>query len=145
MALIMAAAILVTTSVPAFATPGALDRTFGGDGKVTTPIGTKAEGAAVAVQSDGRIVVAGDATVGGSKQFALARYESGGTLDHTFGGDGKVTTRIGTKAEGAAVASSPMVGSSLRGMRPSPVRISSRWPGTCRTGSSITPSAAMAK
>ena len=31
----------------------------------------------------------------GEREFALARYRSDGTLDTTFGGDGRVTTDIG--------------------------------------------------
>src|SRR5262249_32253745 len=48
---------------------------------------------AVAVQPDGKIVVAGSATVSGTGgDFALARYNADGSLDTTFSGDGKVTT-----------------------------------------------------
>ncbi len=86
---------------------GALDKTFGGDGKVTTPIGTRAFGADVAIQTDGLIVVAGEASSENSGRFALARYKPNGTLDRTFGGGGKVTTRIGTSAEGAGIAMQP--------------------------------------
>jgi uncharacterized delta-60 repeat protein len=65
----------------------------GGTGKVTTDFAfANDEGYAVAVQADGKIVVAG--TSNGS--FALARYNSDGALDSSFNGDGKVTTRFGT-------------------------------------------------
>lgn len=65
---------------------GALDRTFGGgDGKVVPDFGGSAR--AVAVQPDGKIVVAG-----GARGFALARFNSDGTPDMTFGENGTVKT-----------------------------------------------------
>ncbi|MBC8873188.1 MAG: VCBS repeat-containing protein, partial [Planctomycetes bacterium] len=76
---------------------GTLDPGFGGDGKVTTDFGSiEADTTfAVAVQSDGKII-AGGASGG---VFALARYNSSGSLDTTFDGDGLVTTNLtGTSA-----------------------------------------------
>ena len=75
---------------------GTLDTSFSGDGKVTTNF-TRLEDAAwaVVIQSDGRIFAAGDAGFGtGNSRFAVARYNADGTLDTTFGGDGKVTTQF---------------------------------------------------
>ena len=70
---------------------GTLDTSFGVDGKVETDFSPRGDGAAdVAIQADGRIVVIGNAA--GRGKFALARYNSDGTLDATFGGDGKVMT-----------------------------------------------------
>lgn len=80
-----------------FNTEGGLDRTFSGDGKVTTDVGTGFDSArAVTVQSDGKILVAGDSQVGSRYDFAVVRYLSNGSLDTTFGTAGKVTTRIGS-------------------------------------------------
>jgi uncharacterized delta-60 repeat protein len=79
-------------------TDGSLDVAFDGDGKVTTDIGTGIDiGRSVTVQSNGKILVAGEAwTVGsGNPEFALARYNTDGSLDTSFDGDGKVTTAIG--------------------------------------------------
>jgi uncharacterized delta-60 repeat protein len=54
---------------------GSLDPTFGGDGKVTTGIGPSTNaGNAVALQPDGRLVVAGSMYNGTTYDFALARY-----------------------------------------------------------------------
>jgi uncharacterized delta-60 repeat protein len=70
---------------------GTLDTTFDGDGKVTTDITSQYDMAdSVTIQNDGKIVVAGTA----NGDFALARYNSDGSLDTTFSGDGKVTTPI---------------------------------------------------
>jgi uncharacterized delta-60 repeat protein len=81
---------------------GNLDVTFSGDGKVTTAIGTKNEqGNSVAIQSDGKIVVAGYTYDGSRYSFALVRYKVDGTLDNAFGTGGKVTTTIGTSDDQA--------------------------------------------
>jgi serralysin len=75
---------------------GSLDTSFGGDGKVTTDVTGEIDMIfSVAVQpADGRIVVAGLAGGQVGNRFALARYNTDGTLDSSFGGDGKVTTNI---------------------------------------------------
>ncbi|OFY86022.1 MAG: hypothetical protein A3F72_21500 [Bacteroidetes bacterium RIFCSPLOWO2_12_FULL_35_15] len=75
---------------------GSLDNTFGTGGKVTTPIGSSSSnGRSVAIQSDGKIVVAGHSNNGANYDFALARYNTDGSLDNTFGIGGKVATPIG--------------------------------------------------
>ena len=75
-------------------TDGSLDTSFSGDGKLTTDFTRHEDFAfAIAIQADGKIVVTGDSGVGGPNEtFALARYKPNGSLDATFGGDGKVTT-----------------------------------------------------
>ncbi len=79
--------------------PGTLDTTFGTGGMVTTDFGGNDHGNSVAIQSDGKIVVAGAADIGGTYDFALARYNTDGSLDTTtpFGtaGTGMVTTDFG--------------------------------------------------
>ncbi len=79
-------------------TNGTLDVAFGTGGEVMTPVGTGAAAAqAVAIQpTDQKIVVVGQALVGGSNNFAIVRYLTNGTLDTGFDTDGKVTTAIGT-------------------------------------------------
>ena len=81
---------------------GALDATFGTDGKVTTGFTNGGSANAVAIQSDGKIVAAGIS----GEEFALARYDTGGALDPTFGTDGIVTTDLSTgwdEAKGVAI------------------------------------------
>lgn len=76
---------------------GQLDATFGGgDGVLTTAFpGTTANSAqAVAVQPDGRILVAGSATIDGRTRFALARYLADGSPDTTLDGDGLATVEF---------------------------------------------------
>jgi len=69
---------------------GTLDSSFNGTGIVTTPIGISAFGTGIVLQPDGKIVVAG----GSDGDFALARYNSDGTLDTSFNGTGIATTTI---------------------------------------------------
>jgi uncharacterized delta-60 repeat protein len=92
--LVGAVALVIAIANPAAAPPGDLDPTFDGDGKVTTDFAGIFEIAgAVAIQGDGKIVAAGTAAdVSGISDFALARYNTDGSLDPTFDGDGKVTT-----------------------------------------------------
>ena len=84
---------------------GTPNKSFGTDGIVRTDIRGDADQAeAVAVQPDGKIVVAGLAAkvIGTSSDFALVRYNPDGTLDQSFGDHGIVTTDFG--GEDAAVA-----------------------------------------
>ncbi|MBV9211689.1 MAG: calcium-binding protein, partial [Acidobacteria bacterium] len=91
---IVALALLLGVSSAAFAI-GNLDRTFGTDGKAITPIGTSADrGYALALQPDGKIVLAGATFSGASFHTAIARYKTDGTLDETFGTGGKVVVNI---------------------------------------------------
>ena len=76
---------------------GSLDTSFDSDGIVSTAIGTSNEVSwSINVQSDGRLVVAGWSTIGSSNDFALARYNTNGSLDTSFDGDGKLTTAFGS-------------------------------------------------
>jgi len=83
-------------AVVRYNTDGTLDTTFNSTGKVITPIGAGADqGAAVTLQSDGKIVVTGFSNNGSNDDFALVRYNTDGTLDTSFNTTGKVTTPIG--------------------------------------------------
>jgi len=78
-------------------TDGSLDTTFSTDGKETTPIGVSTDiGQSVVVQSDSKIIVAGYSYNGSNQDFAVVRYNTDGSLDTTFSGDGKQTTAIGS-------------------------------------------------
>src|SRR5215210_5464210 len=101
-ALAAALAVFAFAAAPAGAAPGDLDPSFSGDGRVSTltsPDTFVARG--VAVQPDGRIVVAGyscdTGTCGptGDSSFRLVRYTPDGGLDTDFGAGGMVTTAVG--------------------------------------------------
>ena len=100
--LAVALAALAVCAPPAAAAPGDLDTSFSGDGRVSTLTSPDTFVArAVAMQPDGRIVVAGyscnTGTCGptGDSSFRLLRYTSDGGLDTDFGQGGMVTTTVG--------------------------------------------------
>ncbi len=78
------------------ALPGTLDTTFGDGGKVITPItGIDDVLQSVAIQADGKIVVAGYTLITPTNyDFAVVRYNNDGSLDPTFGNGGKVITPL---------------------------------------------------
>ena len=85
---------------------GSLDTSFSGDGRQTTDFGDSDGASGVAVQDDGKTVVAGFSFNGTDSEFALARYNPNGSLDTTFSADGKQTTSfggIGDQATGVAI------------------------------------------
>lgn len=87
-------------AVARYTTTGILDGTFNATGKVLTNFGSgDTSVGAVAIQSDGNIVAAGyiefRSTDGRGFDFALARYNTDGTLDRTFNSTGQVLTDIG--------------------------------------------------
>jgi uncharacterized delta-60 repeat protein len=85
---------------------GRPDRAFGEGGRVLTAFGSSAVAHAVVVLPDHRIVVGGELLVtkspcpdhlhlgDGGKGFALARYRQDGSLDPSFGHDGRVVTHF---------------------------------------------------
>src|SRR5262249_43593770 len=71
-----------------------LDTSFSTDGLATADIGTGQDfGYAVATQSDGKVIVVGEAIrqSSGLSDFAIARFRTDGTLDSSFSGDGMTT------------------------------------------------------
>jgi uncharacterized delta-60 repeat protein len=83
---------------------GSLDLSFGNAGKVITDFGANESAYSVAIQSDGKIVVAGTIYNGAAIDFAVTRYNTDGSLDNSFGIGGKVTTDIDSTEYGTAVA-----------------------------------------
>ncbi|MCC6186817.1 MAG: T9SS type A sorting domain-containing protein [Chitinophagaceae bacterium] len=80
-----------------FNTNGSLDSSFDGDGIVITRVGSFVNNAnAVSIQPDGKIVVAGFSKSGKYGDFTILRYNTDGSLDNSFDGDGIQTTTIGT-------------------------------------------------
>ncbi len=78
---------------------GTLDASFGSGGIVITPISGISQATAVAVQSDGKIVVA---ATGGSV-YAVMRYNANGSLDATFGSGGIFTDSSGGTVNALAI------------------------------------------
>jgi uncharacterized delta-60 repeat protein len=69
-------------------TDGSLDKTFSGDGIEATDFGSSGAIASIALQPDGKIVAVGSTDQSGYDYFTLTRYNTDGTLDKTFSGDG---------------------------------------------------------
>jgi uncharacterized delta-60 repeat protein len=96
-----------------FNADGSIDRSFGIDGKVTTDMGSglrREEALAVAVQSDSKIVVVGYTAIDATppapdlpSTFAIARYNSDGSLDTGFGTGGKASGSVNGIARAVAI------------------------------------------
>ncbi len=71
---------------------GAFDNTFDGNGRLATDFEAGTDVAeSVAIQADGKIVAVGYGTASnGLRYIAVARYNTNGSLDTTFSGDGKL-------------------------------------------------------
>mgnify|MGYP002073842743 CR=1 FL=1 len=83
---------------------GAIDPAFSFDGKVTGDFnGAGAVAYAVAIQSDGKILAGGIS----ANQFAMMRFLPDGSLDYSFGNQGKVLTYLGQEASLQAIAIQP--------------------------------------
>src|SRR5882724_5432772 len=104
--------LLVGSQKVGLAAAGDLDPTFGIGGKVTTDLKRSTDLAnAVAVQADGKLVVVGQTYQNNDfsdEDFAVARYNTDGTLDTTFGARGRVRTDFpGLAAVPSAVVIQP--------------------------------------
>jgi uncharacterized delta-60 repeat protein len=87
---------------------GALDQMFGAGGKAQTDFGYDSEAYAVTIQTDGKIIAVGEAySERGDLNFAVARYNTNGSLDTTFGSGGLVTTDISGHDVAKAVTLAP--------------------------------------
>jgi uncharacterized delta-60 repeat protein len=74
---------------------GSIDPSFGYGGKVTTDFAASFDWAyALVLQPDGKIVVGGVTDAGGSRDFALARYGTDGSLDAAFGRGGRMIANL---------------------------------------------------
>ena len=98
---------LLVTYMPTFTFAQYLDNTFGTAGLVNTSLGSFGNMCnSVVIQGDQKIVFAGSTQSSGFSDFAfaIARCNSDGTLDNTFGTGGKVVTPIEPGSEGNSVA-----------------------------------------
>ncbi len=70
-------------------------------------------GQAIAVQSDGNILVGGQANLAGKSAFALTRFTAGGARDDTFGNHGQTVTPLGTPAVNGYITGIALSGNTL--------------------------------
>jgi uncharacterized delta-60 repeat protein len=97
-------------SVARYNTNGDLDTSFGPGGTIRPSIYFDDEAHDVAIQSDGKIVVAGKTSTVASyplHEFALIRLRPDGSFDPTFGIGGKLTTNFPADAQAASIAIQP--------------------------------------
>lgn len=79
---------------------GSVDTGFGSSGIATSAVSTAFDEAfAVTQQPDGKIVAVGLAQVASAEVYGIARYNTDGTPDTSFGSGGKLTTALGTIAD----------------------------------------------
>jgi uncharacterized delta-60 repeat protein len=94
--------------VARFNANGTLDTTFGTGGRVVTDFGSGStsvdDARSIVVDSAGRIYVVGFANRGSGNDFAIARYNSNGSLDSTYGTSGKVVTNFSTNDQAMTAA-----------------------------------------
>lgn len=83
---------------------GDVDPSFGVNGKVFTDLGDYDMAHDVALQSDGKLVVAGS---NGGHGFVVVRYNSDGSLDTSFGSGGKVVTSFNSEDNAYGLALQP--------------------------------------
>jgi uncharacterized delta-60 repeat protein len=102
-AAVLSAAVLLTPGASAFGAAGEPDPSFSDDGRVVLP--ANGVGRDALVQPDGRVVVAGSTT--GGQNFGVWRFDSDGSPDDLFDGDGSNAVDFGGRDELSAVALQP--------------------------------------
>jgi len=92
-------------AVARFNIDGTLDSAFGTDGKIQTDLENSEEvGKSIAIQGDGKIVVAGSYFNFSNTDFIVIRYDASGMLDASFHNNGILTINAGGNDDASAVA-----------------------------------------
>ncbi len=73
---------------------GRLDSSLNGNGIVSSLVGTRGSSSNIALQNDGKVVLAGNSDDGTSFNFTIIRYHPDGALDSSFAGDGVLITDV---------------------------------------------------
>src|SRR4051812_47179479 len=94
--------VVFATLTICFCQPGSIDLSFSKKGFVETDLGTIYK--STAIQKDGKIVTVGYCSNCNNSAFAIARYNSNGSLDNSFDGDGSLILPIGTNDNATSVA-----------------------------------------
>jgi len=81
---------------------GSLDASFGVGGRVLTRFGGAGAARALVRQPDGKLVAAGISGATGVGDFSLVRYNADGSLDASFGVNGRVLTDFGGNTDDGA-------------------------------------------
>lgn len=94
---------------------GSLDTSFDSDGRVTMPNSVQFESAALALQSNGKMVIVGRGFLFFGSVITVARFNSDGSIDQTFGSGGIVTTSVGTEQSAATAVATQTDGRIVAG------------------------------
>jgi len=87
---------------------GLIDTSFASTGSVIVAFNTtKDEAKDLVIQADGRTLVCGTTNTGNGSNVAMVRFKTDGKLDPNFAGLGKISTKIGTRANGEVVLLQP--------------------------------------
>lgn len=88
---------------------GTLDSSFGSGGKLTMPVDTTiGQGECLLQQADGKLVVVGTYYNGANREFCLIRVNADGSMDTSFGSDGKLILAVGNSRDvGSSVIQQP--------------------------------------
>lgn len=84
---------------------GSLDSTFGSGGKLISIIGNSSNCNQILIQNNGKVIAVGETSDGNKYSYLLARFDSNGLLDNTFGTGGYVTKSFGGQNEGSYASS----------------------------------------
>jgi uncharacterized delta-60 repeat protein len=95
-------AFLITVEM--FAAPGDFDPTFGVNGQAIFTFPNTGSARNLAFQADGKIVLASSSFNSSNQDFAVLRLNSNGTIDNSFGTDGKVVIPFDNLSNEEAVA-----------------------------------------
>jgi uncharacterized delta-60 repeat protein len=99
-------------AVARFNGDGSLDTAFGGTGIVITDLGNNEIGNDFVLQPDGKIILIGKIYDSNFSDLLLVRYNSDGSLDNTFGVNGKIINDFGNfpdSGNGVAMQSNGMI------------------------------------
>ncbi len=88
-------------AIARYNTDGSLDSSFGGDGTPPSDLSEIGNANALAIQSDGKILLAGNLWNGSNSDFGVVRYNTNGQRDSTFGSNGIVKTNFGSTEDDA--------------------------------------------
>ena len=100
--------VFVTSfAIVRYNTNGSLDNTFDSDGKVIVPGPGNAITDSIAIQPDGKIVVAHNVYISSAYRLTVVRYNSDGSPDTSFNSTGSLSTVVGTNVEFASMALQP--------------------------------------
>jgi uncharacterized delta-60 repeat protein len=84
----------VDIAIARYLSDGALDPSFSGDGRLTIDFGYNESAVGLAIQPDGRILIASPVSPSGANELTIVRLMSDGTTDASFSEDGIATTKV---------------------------------------------------